>query len=389
MRIGIDVRYLSHGLVGGVHTYIAHFVPALLDIAREHQVFLYADTKRPFELTELPSHATLRLLPYRNALSSIANDLLMRRQLARDRLDVMHYPANVGFGPAGTRTVLTLHDVINILPLREIIRGHPKNPKTIAMMTYLHLLSTQSMRRADLLLTVSGHAARQIAAQSGFPLDRIVPIPHAPTPDLQRIEDAQELAALRERFALTHPFVLADALKNPAVLVRAWRRLPDRLRDTYRIVFFSRRADPLPIVGEAVAAGEAHLLIRPTRAELIGLYSMAQAFVFPSWIEGFGIPVLEAMTCGAPLIASDRGAIPEVAGDAALICDAEDDVTLAAYIAAVLTNPVTAQRLRERGFARAAQFSWRSTAELILASYERVVAEPHPLPQHAQAAGKS
>ena len=109
--------------------------------------------------------------------------------------------------------------------------------------------------------------------------------------------------------------------------------------------------------------------------------------------RGDAVPVVRITPAGAngrlALIASDRGAIPEVAGDAALICDAEDDVTLAAYIAAVLTNPVTAQRLRERGFARAAQFSWRSTAELILASYERVVAEPHPLPQHAQAAGKS
>jgi glycosyltransferase involved in cell wall biosynthesis len=240
------------------------------------------------------------------------------------------------------------------------------------------VLSVWSVRRADLLLTVSAHAGREIARRSGFDARRIVPVPHAPTPDLRRVEDAGLLDAVRRRYNLARPFVLADALKNPAALVRAWRRLPAELRAGREIVFFSRRPDPLPIVHEAVAAGEARLLIRPPREDLIALYSMAEAFVFPSWIEGFGIPVLEAMTCGAPLIASDRGAIPEVAGDAALLADAEDDATLARHMALVLGDAAAARRLRERGFARAAQFSWRRTAEQILESYERMVRDRSP-----------
>ncbi|HEX9442286.1 MAG TPA: glycosyltransferase, partial [Roseiflexaceae bacterium] len=298
MRIGIDVRYLSHGLVGGVHTYIAHFVPALIDLATDHQIYLYADTKHPFELHDLPDHVTVRLLPWRGPLSSVKNDLFMRRQMVRDRLDVVHYPANYGFGPSGARTVITLHDAINIMPLHEIVRGHAKNPRTIAMMSYLHFFTCRSVRRADLLLTVSAHAGREIARHSAFDPRKIVPVPHAPTPDLRRIEDATVLADVRRRHGLARPFVLADALKNPAVLVRAWRRLPAELRDSREIVFFSRRPDPLPIVQEAVAAGYARLLVRPSREDLIALYSMAEVFVFPSWIEGFGIPLLEAMICG-------------------------------------------------------------------------------------------
>src|SRR5262245_34431090 len=189
MRIGIDVRYLSHGLVGGVHTYITHFVPALIELAGDHQIYLYADTKRPFELCDLPGHVTVRLLPYRSPLSSVGHDLFMRRQIARDGLDVIHYPANYGFGPFGTRTVITLHDAINILPLREIIRGHARNARTIVMMTYLHVLTRASVRRADLLLTVSAHAGREIARHSRFDPHKIVPVPHAPTPDLRRIDD--------------------------------------------------------------------------------------------------------------------------------------------------------------------------------------------------------
>jgi glycosyltransferase involved in cell wall biosynthesis len=198
-----------------------------------------------------------------------------------------------------------------------------------------------------------------------------VPVPHAPTPDLRRVEDPARLAAVRQRHGLTRPFVLADALKNPAVLIRAWGRLPAEFRERYQMVFFCRRPDPLPVIRQAEAAGHARLLVRPSREDLIALYSQAQVFVFPSWIEGFGLPVLEAMTCGAPVIASDRGSIPEVAGEAALLIDAEDDAALAARLAQVLGDPAEAARWQARGFARAALFSWRGTAQSILDAYQQ------------------
>ncbi len=376
MRLGIDVRYLSHGLVGGVHTYIAHFVSALIEHGHDHHIVLYADTKRPFELHDLPPHVQVRYLPYRNPLSSLANDLLMRRVIERDRIEVMHFPANYGFAPQGTRSVLTLHDAINILPLREIVRGHRKDPRTLALMSYLHFCSTVALRRADLVLTVSEYARREIARVGRYDVARIVAIPHAPTPDLRRISEPAVLEAVRTRYGIDKPFVLADGLKNPAVLLRAWQQLPATLRTSHRLVFFARR-EPLAIVRQAEAAGLAHLLINPPRSDLIALYSMAAAFVFPSWIEGFGIPLLEAMTCGAPVIASDRGAIPEVVGDAALLADAEDAAGFARHLIRVLSDCTVTQQLRERGFARAAQFSWATTAQCTLQAYHEALTTAH------------
>ncbi len=363
--------------MGGIHTYLTHLLPALIAQAPEHEFVLYADTKRSFELRDLPANVCVRRLPWRNGLSSIRHDLLLRRYMQQDRIDVAHFPANYGFAPRGTRTVITLHDAINLLPLREIIRGHPKQPRTIAMMTYLHLCTSLAVRNADLLLTDSRWAAQQIADHSDFDRHRTVVIPLAPTPDLQPITDAALLDAVRARYDLPPRFVLADALKNPAVLVRAWRALPVELRLSHRIVFFARRPDPLPIVGEAVAGGDARLIVRPSRADLIALYNLADLFVFPSWIEGFGIPVLEAMTCGAPLIASNRGAIPEVAGDAAILIDAEDDAALAHELTRLLRSADARQNLRERGFQRAAQFSWRTSAQQTLDAYERALGMSH------------
>src|SRR3954454_12332337 len=136
MRIGIDVRYLSHGLVGGIHTYLKNIIPSLLAAGREHQFYLYADTKRPFELSALPDNVTLRLLPYHSPVSSVYNDLFMHRLMSRDSLDVAHFTASYGFGPLGVPTVITLQDEINLLPLVKIIRSHAKNPRTMMMMSY-------------------------------------------------------------------------------------------------------------------------------------------------------------------------------------------------------------------------------------------------------------
>ncbi|MGQ9926365.1 MAG: glycosyltransferase family 4 protein [Chloroflexaceae bacterium] len=371
MRIGIDVRYLSHGLVGGVHTYVRHLVPALLAAGTQHEFILYADTKAPFELRDLPAHATVRYLPYRGAPSSVINDLLiLRRTMARDRVDVAHFPANYGFGPHGAATVITLHDAINVMPLPAIIAGHPRDARTISMMTYLHLLSRAAVRCADLLLTVSEHARREIARYSGYDAGRILAIHHGIESGLRRLTDPVILAEVRTRYGLERPFILADGLKNPAVIVRAWQRLPQHLRDNHTIVFFSRR-EPLPVVREAEAAGHCHLLLNIPRADLVALYSMACAFVFPSWLEGFGMPIVEAMTCGAPVICADNSAMPEVAGGAALLCNAEDDCTLAAHLERVLGDPDEAGRLCALGFARARQFSWQRTAEQTLAAYHR------------------
>lgn len=383
MRIGIDARYLSHGLTGGVHTYLRHLVPELIAQAGERTITLYADAKRPFELEGLPDDVRLRRLPYTGMVSSVKNDLLLlRRAAAEDGLDVLHSPANYGFAPRGVRSVVTLHDAINLLPLAEIIRGHRKDARTVATMTYLHLCSRAALRHADLVLTVSEHARREIARVGHYDPARIVAIHHAPTPDLRRVTDPAARGEVRARYGLDRAFVLADGLKNPAVLTRAWQLLPPPIRETHQLVFFARH-EPPAAARQAEAAGFARVLINPPRADLVVLYSMASAFAFPSWIEGFGIPLLEAMTCGAPVIASDRGAIPEVVGHAGLLADAEDAAAFARHLARVLGEPTVAETLRARAYARVKAFSWSATARRTLQAYEDAASAPATVAQPA------
>jgi glycosyltransferase involved in cell wall biosynthesis len=377
MRIGIDVRYLSHGIVGGVRNYVANFVPALVEAAKDHQIFLYADTKKHFELDtkSFSPSATVRYLPWRNSLHSVYHDLFIGKVMAKDRIDVAHFPANIGEGPKYARTVLTLHDQINIMPLTEILRGHPKNPRTIAMMTYLHFCSIRAVRKATRIITMSNYSRDQILKYANIDPNRISVMTNGPSPAIRRIEDQNQLCAVRQKFDLHSAFVLADGLKNPATLVRAWKLIPESVRAKHQIVFFSRRVDPPPAVNEAVSAGIAKLLIRPSFDELMALYSLADAFVFPSLIEGLGIPPLEAMACGAPVIASDRGSIPEVVGDAALLADAEDARTFANHISKVIESPEESARLRMLGFARAKIFSWSAIAQRLIETYQQAAHE--------------
>ena len=378
MRIGIDARYLSHSLVGGVHTYVSLFVPALIDRARNAEIILYADSKAAFEIdaAALPPNVRVEILAYHNLWSAFKLDLTLRNVMAADRIDVAHFPANFGFAPPGTRSVLTLHDAINIMPLWKILWGHEKKLRTMGMMTYLHFATTRAVQSADIVITVSEYSKREIVRRSGLSEDRVIAVKYGPAPIFQRIEQRASLDEVRARLRVQRPFLLADAIKNPGVIANAWRRLPEALRASHQMLFFSRIADPPAPVMEMVAAGHAQVLIRPNRSDLVALYNMAEGFLFPSLYEGLGLPPIEAMKCGAPVIASDRGSVPEVVGDAGIVIDAVDDEALATAITRLLQDYTFRRELQMRGFARAEEFSWPKPADRILDAYRYALTLP-------------
>jgi len=372
VRIGIDARYLSHGIMGGINSYLRNLLPALFEVAKDHQIFLYADTKQPFELMELPGNVVLRLVNYRTGLSSLYYDFNLKKTMAEDKLDIVHFPSNYGFGPRGVQSLITLHDEINITPLWKILSGHPKNVRTVVMMTYLHWVSSWAIRKTDLVVTISEYARKQILKWSSLSENKVIAIHHGRPANVLQATEGRELARIRSEYGITKDFALADALKNPAVLIRAWKILPEEIRREKEIIFFSRRENVKPEIHEAVQAGYAKFILRPEREDLNALYSMATIFVFPSWIEGFGIPLLEAMLCGTPIIASDRGAIPEVLGNAGLVIDAEDHMMLAKYLETLFTDHEERERLISIGYARVQDFSWKESASKLMEIYREL-----------------
>ena len=168
------------------------------------------------------------------------------------------------------------------------------------------------------------------------------------------------------RHGLDRPYLLAvgtlEPRKNLERLVAAWNRLPASLRERHALALVGPRGwDDEPILRAAAASG-ARLLGRVSDSDLAALYAGCAAFAYPSLYEGFGLPVLEAMSAGAPVVTSNVSSLPEVAGDAAMLVDPRDEVAIAAALERLLTDPVLAAELRARGRRRAVAFSWERCA---------------------------
>lgn len=371
LRIAIDARYLSHGLVGGVHSYVRNLTTTLACQESPHSLVLWVDSKAPVDVPGLNGSVEFRVLPWRNMASSAMLDMRIGAVMKEDGADVVHFPGNYGFSPSDLPTVITLHDAINLLPLHEILRSHPKRPQQMLTMSYLWLMTRRAVRRDPFIVTVSNYSRREILERTGLDENRVRVVYRAPD-RVFRVLDPEEHHPLRERLGLRPRVLLADAIKNGDCTLRSYRALPADVKSETSLVFFSRQP-PSPAVQAAMDSGQCVFLHRPSRDDLVVLYNIADLFIFPSWYEGFGLPVTEAMACGTPVIGSDRGSLPEVIGDAGHILDAEDHEGIAAAVVDLLSDSAQLATLRCRALARADCFSPGIEARQTLDVYEDAV----------------
>jgi glycosyltransferase involved in cell wall biosynthesis len=313
--------------------------------------------------------------------------------IQRARVDLYHAPAYTAPQWGSTPVVLSVHDV----SYARHPEWYPYRRDPLRRWFYRH-----SARRARLILTISEFSKREIVAAYGIPEGRIVVTPLGVSemfrPAQNGLEPLAEGAARQAAgaprprdVAAGPPFLLhvgdLHARRNVGIVVRALARLRAQARQPAQASGGPALASVrLVLVGVDRGVGDA-LLEEATRlnvrdaidlrgrvsdAELVALYQQCAALVYPSRYEGFGFPLVEAMACGAPVIASNRSAIPEVTGSAAVLLDPDDEQGFAAAIARVLSDDEFAASCRARGLARAAQFTWQATAVRTADAYRRV-----------------
>lgn len=364
MRIGINVHLLSTTHTGIQH-YIRALVPELIAQATSQEIVLYGE---PSQLS-LPASRQVQWVsasrPLRSGIQRVLwEQTVLPRLLRQDGIDVFFSPAFIlpmRWDGAG---VVTVHDL-----------NFEVSPQTIHPIrrAYLRRITRWSTHRARKVIAISQSTASDLVSLYSVPSEKVAVIPYG-LDSLFTPENAHTLEPMvRQRYSLPERFLLFVGTLEPR------KNLP-RLLDAYALA--RQRADlpPLVLVGapgwqherilaQASRLGIAHYLVFAgyiPREHLPGVYAAASALLYPSLYEGFGLPPLEAMGCGTPVLASEASAMPEVVGDGGILVDPRDVQAIAEGILRITQEEPLRQQVVERGIERAKQFRWEEAARRTL-----------------------
>lgn len=285
-------------------------------------------------------------------------------------LDLFHAP-DFFLPPVrpGTRTVVTVHDLSFMREPEAVMPG---------MMAHLTTWVPRSVQRADHVIAVSEATRRDLIEFYQTPPEKISVLYHGVTADFQPVTDPGKLAAVRQKYGLGEkPFILSVGTLQPRKNYRRLIQALARLDDSLALVIVGGQGWNYEDIRSEVARLKlemrVHILGFVANADLPALYSAASLFVYPSLYEGFGLPALEAMACGTPVVVSNQSALPEVVGEAGLLVDPHQVEDIAAAIARLLDDANMRRQFAQAGQARAAKFTWIGMATKLLDLYQQVL----------------
>ncbi|GHO87288.1 glycosyltransferase family 4 protein [Dictyobacter formicarum] len=375
MRIAIDYTAgIRQG--AGIGVYVRNLVAAMLAQDEDNFYTLLtsgrASSERPFPIAENVRGRNLHIPDrYLNILWYRLRAPLPAT-LFSGPTDIYHGPDFV-LPPLGKRVrkVVTIHDLAFL--------EHPEYAVP-SLAEYLRKVVPQAVASADVVATVSQEVSRTLIEHFQTPREKLVVIPNGVQPYFRRITDPVILGATRHKFQLEQPFVLAvgtqEPRKNHQGIVKAFYQAQQEKDGPPLLVIAGGTGwlyeETQQLVRDLQLENKVRFLGRVTEHELITLYSMAELFVFPSFFEGFGIPPLEAMACGAPVITSNTSSLPEVVGDAALQVDPHNIDELSHAMLRLLQDEQLRTDLRQRGYQRVQLYTWQQSAQKMLQVYERL-----------------
>jgi glycosyltransferase involved in cell wall biosynthesis/SAM-dependent methyltransferase len=377
MKIAIDVS-LAVGESAGVGSYTRGLLEGLaaIDADNEYLLYSYLDIPQapqpPFP--QQPNFALRTLQLDAEHWEQIWYQADLPPQGAMDAVDVVHSPFFNAPKAHHGALVVTIHDISFLLQPQFHTEGNR-----------LHCLqgTLNAALYADRVIAVSQQTQKDLIDYFAIPEERIRVIYEAPRKVYAPERNVEAIRGALERLGVLHSFILfvgsLEPRKNLKTLLQAYATYVTRHDGAEWLVVAGGKGwlsgDFSQIAAELGIAERVKFLGYVQEADLRVLYSAAKLFVYPSIYEGFGLPPLEAMACGAPVITSNTSALPEVVGDAALLIDPHNSEELCQAMQRVLCDDDLRMRMRRRSLARAKLFSWEQTAEQTLAVYEEVCPE--------------
>jgi len=364
MRIAIDARKLRDF---GIGTYIRNILIELSRLDRETE---YVVLCRPDDVTSGDVLGqNFRMVPETAPAYSIAEQFRIPMSLARERVRLVHEPHYVLPPLLRCRSVVTIHDCIHLMFPQYL-------PSRLAYV-YAKGSMWSATRKANRILTVSEASKRDILRFFNVAPEKVVVIHNAIDERFLSPVDPERMDLVRQRYQLDHPFVLyvgnIKPHKNIERLIEAFGRARGQCPDNLKLIIIGDEISKYPALRQSV---HKHKLDKHVRflgfqpmETLAAFYRLARAFVFPSLYEGFGLPPLEAMAFGTPVVTSNVSSLPEVVGDAALLIDPLSPSEISAAIARVLDDDELRAELVRRGHERVKTFSWARSVKRIREVY--------------------
>ncbi len=365
--IGIDAR-IVHYTRGGISNYVLRLLGSLAALDADADFCVLHSRKDHIPPTPGPS---FRPVACRTPPHHRWERWALGVEAMRLRLDLLHSPDFIPPAFGYRRSVITVHD-LNVLHYPQVL--------TAASRRYYNQQIEWAVRRADHILADSHATKSDLVSLLGAPPEKITTVHLAADPSFRPLPEA-EARHVAARYGLELGYLLCVGTLEPR------KNIPGLL-EAYRSLLDAKVTDaPLALVGskgwlydeiferveELHLAGQVRFLCNVPDADLVGLYNGAGVMATVSFYEGFGLPALEAMACGAPVVVADRASLPEVVGEAGLLVDPEDPGDIARALARVLTEEPLRARMRRRGLAQAARFTWAKTARETLGVYRMVL----------------
>jgi glycosyltransferase involved in cell wall biosynthesis len=369
MHIAIDAHSVGAQLAGN-ETYAVNLIEALAGIDQTNEYTLFV-TKRTaihrfndrwpnFKVNQTFPHTPLVRIP-----------LTLSAALRRRRVDVLHVQYTAPpFAPCPV--VATIHD-LSFEHLPETFKRRSR--------AQLQLTVRRTARRARQILTLSEFSRRDIIETYNVDPGRVFVTPAAAPPHFSPITSSTELRRIRTTYGIERDYILSlgsiQPRKNLVRLIKAYSSLRQLRPEGVlpQLVVAGKRGwlekDTLRAAGESELSRDILFIGYVPEEDLPGLYSGSVCFAYPSYFEGFGLPLVEAMQCGAPVIAGNRTSLPEVVSDAGVLFDPFSETEIARALSQIIENPGYRDELRRKGIERARAFNWQTTARLTLQAYER------------------
>jgi glycosyltransferase involved in cell wall biosynthesis len=369
MHIAIDAHSVGAQLAGN-ETYAVNLIEALAEIDQVNRYTLYVTRQSAVDqfTNRWPNFRLRRTLPH---TPLIRIPLTLSIELRKDPVDVLHVQYT-----APPRTPCALVATIHDLSFEHLPETFNRRSRA-----QLRLTVRRTAQKAAQILTLSEFSRRDIIETYGIDPERVSVTPPAAPPSFAPVTNETELQRIRTTYGIQRDYILAlgsiQPRKNLVRLINAYASLgrAERGKQLPQLVLAGKRgwleAETMRAAEQSDARKDILFIGYVPDADLASLYSGALCFAYPSYFEGFGLPVLEAMQCGTAVIAGNRTSLPEAAGDAAILVDPFDEAAIANGLNRVIEDPAYRAELRVKGFERSAAFSWKTTAQLTLQAYER------------------